>query len=216
MAWTLPEVAIRRVISDSFKKLRANKTAFIDIFSEFMQDELADEYGEAYVEQIWQWFTTTKVPVIQSWSFNAQKIPCVSVHLANEQEDEGKLAMDDLGGEFIEGQETGTAAFSVMLDIGIHANKGGDHVLWLYYILAYTLFKYKPSLTRLGLEMGTFSASDYSKDAEKMGNNIWTRWIRYRCTTQNDWAADEGIEIDEVVVDVNASRINDDDDDFGL
>lgn len=209
MAWTLPEVAIRRVISDSFKKLRANKEAFQDIFSEFTKDELAEEYGENYVEQIWTWFTTTKVPVIQSWSFNAQKIPCISVHLANEQEDEAKLAMDDYGGQFDDKAETGTAAFSVMLDIGIHANKGGDHVLWLYYILAYTLFKYKPSLTRLGLEMGTFSASDYSKDADKMANNVWTRWVRYRCTTQNDWAADPLQTIDDLEVKVNASTILD-------
>lgn len=198
MPWTLPEVAVRRVIDDSFKKLRADKAAFLDIFSEFTQDELNSEYGENYVEQIWDWFSTTKVPVIQSWSFNAQKIPCVSVHLANEQEDENKVAMDDFGGDFTGEAETGTAAFTVMLDIGIHANKGGDHVLWLYYILAYTLFKYKPVLTRLGLEMGTFSASDYSKDAEKMGNNIWTRWVRYRCTTQNFWTADPFTEIEKV------------------
>lgn len=208
MSWTLPEVAIRRVIDDSFKKLRANKPAFLDIFSDFAKDELATEYGEDYIEQIWIWFTTTKIPVIQSWSFNAQKIPCISVHLANEQEDEGKLAMDDFGGNFDNIAETGTAAFSVMLDIGVHANRGGDHVLWLYYILAYTLFKYKPSLVRFGLEMGTFSASDYSKDAEKMGNNIWTRWVRYRCTTQNDWAADELREVD-MEVGVKASRIGD-------
>lgn len=204
MAWTLPEVAVRRVINDGFKKLRTNKSAFLDIFSDFDKDELGDEYGEDYIEQIWQWFTTTKVPVIQSWSFNAQKIPCISVHLANEQEDEQKIAFDDLGGEFDGDHETGTAAFQVMLDIGIHANRGGDHVLWLYYILAYVLFKYKPQLVRLGLEMGTFSASDYSKDAEKMGNNIWTRWVRYRCTTQNDWAADDLQTIDDlnVIVDL--------------
>lgn len=213
MAWTLPEVAIRRVINDGFRKLRANKEAFLDIFEEFTQDELAEEYGETYVEQIWQWFTTTKVPVIQSWSFNAQKIPCVSVHLANEQEDENKIAFDDFGGNFDNENETGTAAFSVMLDIGIHANRGGDHVLWLYYILAYTLFKYKPSLTRLGLEMGTFSASDYSKDAEKMGNNIWTRWVRYRCTTQNDWAADPLQAFDDLEVNVGQSRMADADGD---
>lgn len=212
MAWTLPEVAVRRVIDDSFKKLRANKTAFLDIFAEFAQDELAEEYGEAYIEQIWEWFVTTKVPVIQSWSFNAQKIPCISVHLANEQEDESKIAFDDFGGNFDGISETGTAAFSVMLDIGIHANKGGDHVLWLYYILAYTLFKYKSSLERLGLEMGTFSASDYSKDAEKQGNNVWTRWVRYRCITQNDWSADTLQEVDDVKVGMNASRIGDVDD----
>jgi len=208
MSFTLPEVAIRRVINDSFKKLRANKAAFIDIFADFAKDELADEYGSDYIEGIYEWFTTTKIPVIQSWSFNAQKVPCISVHLANEQEDEGKLAFDDFGGNFDGVAETGTAAFSVMLDIGVHANKGGDHVLWLYYILAYTLFKYKPTLTRFGLEMGTFSASDYSKDAEKMGNNIWTRWVRYRCVTQNDWAADDLVEVD-MEVGVKASRIGD-------
>jgi hypothetical protein len=210
MAFSLPEVVVRRVIDDSFKKLRANKSAFIDIFADFNKDELSSEYGDDYIEKIWLWFTTIKIPVIQSWSFNAQKIPCISVHLANEQEDESKLAFDDFGGEFDGEVETGTAAFSVMLDIGIHANRGGDHVLWLYYILAYTLFKYKPVLTRLGLEMGTFSASDYSKDAEKMGNNIWTRWVRYRCITQNDWAADNLSTIDEVDVEVEeeSSTIN--------
>ncbi len=208
MSWTLPEVAIRRVINDSFKKLRADKTAFLEIFADFAKDELADEYGDAYIEKIWEWFTVTKIPVIQSWSFNVQKIPCISVHLANEQEDEAKLAFDDFGGQFDNVAETGTAAFSVMLDIGCHANRGGDHVLWLYYILAYTLFKYKPSLVRLGLEMGTFSASDYSKEAEKMGNNIWTRWVRYRCTTQNDWAAEELVE-PEVNVSMKVGRIGD-------
>jgi hypothetical protein len=209
MSWTLPEVAIRRVIDDSFKKLRANKPAFLDIFSDFAKDELATEYGDDYIEQIWVWFTTTKIPVIQSWSFNAQKIPCISVHLANEQEDESKVAFDDFGGVFDDKAETGTAAFSVMLDIGVHANRGGDHVLWLYYLLAYVLFKYKPSLVRFGLEMGTFSASDYSKDAEKMGNNIWTRWVRYRCVTQNDWAADDLQEPQDVKVNIKASRIGD-------
>jgi hypothetical protein len=209
MSWSLPEVVIRRVVDDSFKKLRANKPAFLDIFADFTKDELSEEYGADYVEQIWIWFTTTKIPVIQSWSFNAQKIPCISVHLANEQEDESKIAFDDFGGVFDDQAETGTAAFSVMLDIGVHANRGGDHVLWLYYILAYVLFKYKPTLVRFGLEMGTFSASDYSKDAEKMGNNIWTRWVRYRCITQNDWAADDLQEPEELKVGMKVSRIGD-------
>jgi hypothetical protein len=204
----MPEVIVRRVIDDSFKKLRLNKAVFLDIFATFAQDELAVEYGDAYIEQIWEWFLTTKVPVIQAWSFNAQKIPCISVHLANEQEDESKIAFDDFGGTFDDQSETGTSASSIMLDIGIHTNRGGDHVLWLYYILAYTLFKYKPDLTRLGLEMGTFSASDYSKDIAKEGNNVWTRWVRYRCITQNDWAADPLQEVD-VEVTTNASRIGD-------
>jgi hypothetical protein len=201
MPFVLPEIVVRKVIDHGMKQLRTNKAAFDDLFCIFLQDELGVDYGEDYREQIWLWFSTTKIPVIQAWSFNAQKIPCISIHLANETEDESKAAMDDLAGSFNQTEETGTAAFTVMIDIGIHANKGGDHVLWLYYIVSYILFKYKPMAFRLGLKLGTFSASDYSKDSAKMGNNIWTRWVRFRCTTQNFWGADPFITVDEVNLD---------------
>lgn len=211
MSWAMPEISMRRVIDDSLKRLRLNKPAFIDIFNDFAKDELDSEYGAAYIEQVWLWFSTTKIPVVQSWSFNAQKIPCISIHLANEQEAEDKIAFDDFGGTFPgDDATTGTSAFTVMLDIGIHANKGGDHVLWLYYILAYILFKNKAVLVRLGLQMGTFSASDYSKEAEKMGNNVWTRWVRYRCTTQSDWAADDLKTIEKVDLDAKSGIEADD------
>lgn len=208
MAWTLPEVSIRRVIDDGMRKLRLNKDAFLEIFEDYVRDELDKDYGSDYVESIWTWFSTTKVPVIQSWHFDNQKIPCISVHLANEQEAEDKLAMDDFAGVGVLGEdtETGTAAFTVMLDIGLHAKRNSDHVLWLYYIVAYILFKSKPALHRLGLRMGTFSASDYSRDADRMGQNIWTRWIRYRCTTQNFWSADPLTEIDEVNTHIISER----------
>lgn len=190
MAWTLPEVCIRKVIENGMRVLRTNRAAFLEIFAEYGQDELAADYGDDYINGIWDWFSTTKIPTIQSWSFNAQRIPCISVHLANEQEAEDKIAMNDYAGTFSDAGETGTGAFTVMLDIGLHASKGGDHVLWLYYITSYILFNSKKSLERLGLKMGTYSASDYSRDAERMGNNIWTRWIRYRCTTQNFWGGE--------------------------
>lgn len=199
MPFVMPEIIVRKVLDHGIKQLRSNKVAFDDLFATFLQEELGVEYGEAYREQIWLWFTTTKIPVIQAWSFNAQKIPCISIHLANETEDESKAAMNDLAGNFDQTQDTGTAAFTVMIDIGIHANKGGDHVLWLYYIVSYILFKYKPMAFRFGLKLGTFSASDYSKDSDKMGNNIWTRWVRFRCTTQNFWGADQfGTTVEEV------------------
>jgi hypothetical protein len=198
MGFVLPEIVVRKLIDQGIKALRLDKRAFDDLFGQFLQDELGVDYGVGYREQIWEWFTTTKIPVVQAWSFNAQKIPCISIHLANESEDESKAAMDDLAGSFNPFEETGTAVFTVMIDVGIHANKGGDHVLWLYYIVAYILFKYKPDAFRLGLKLGTFSASDYSKDADKMGNNVWTRWVRFRCTTQNFWGADPFTEIKEV------------------
>lgn len=190
-SWVLPEVVVRQLLDMGIKELRKDEKAFFDLFSQFTQHELNDEYGPDYVKQIWEWFSTTKIPVIQAWSFNAQKIPCVSVHLANETEDESKAAMGDLIGTG-HNSEIGTAAFTVMVDVGIHMSKGGDQVLWVYYIVSYILFKYKLNFERLGLKLHTFSASDYAKDADKMGasgNNIWTRWVRFRCTTENFWAA---------------------------
>jgi hypothetical protein len=189
MPFVMPEVVVRRLIDLGIKELRADKRAFDDLFLQFDDPELNVDFGPGYRDQIWEWFTTTKIPVVQAWSFNAQKIPCVSIHLANETEDESKAAMDDIAGVG-EHADIGTAAFTVMVDVGIHVAKGGDHVLWLYYIVSYILFKYKPIAERWGLKLQTYSASDYSKDADKAMNNIWTRWVRFRCTTQNFWEAD--------------------------
>lgn len=189
MPFVMPEIVVRKLIDFGIKELRANKPAFDDLFAMFVQDELDEDYGEKYREQIWEWFSTTKIPVVQAWSFNAQKIPCISVHLANETEDESKAALNDLAGVGNDA-DLGTGVFTVMIDVGIHTSRGGDHVLWLYYIVSYILFKYKLMAHRLGLKLQTYSASDYSKDADKAANNIWTRWVRFRCTTQNFWEAD--------------------------
>jgi len=185
----MPEVVVRRLIDLGIKELRANKPAFDDLFLQFADPELNVDFTPEYREQIWEWFSTTKIPVVQAWSFNAQKIPCISIHLANETEDESKAAMNDLAGVG-EHSDIGTAVFTVMVDVGIHVAKGGDHVIWLYYIVSYILFKYKLLAHKWGLKLQTYSASDYSKDADKAQNNIWTRWVRFRCTTQNFWAAD--------------------------
>ena len=201
MAWIMPEIVISKVLDHGIKQLRANKAEFYDLFCQFTQDELNNDYGPVYLDELWKWFSTTKIPVVKAWSFNAQVIPCISVHLANETEDESKAAIGDYAGVFDEEGETGTGVFTAMVDIGIHANKAGDHVLWLYYIVAYVLFKHKLMAHRLGLKLHTFSASDYNKDSNKMTENIWTRWVRFRCTTQNFWDAARFTDVENINTD---------------
>jgi hypothetical protein len=202
MSFIMPEVVVQKVLDHGVKQLRANKPEFYDLFAQFTQDELNNDYGEDYLDQVWNWFSTTKIPVIKAWSFNRQIVPCISVHLANETEDESKAAFSDLAGVFGDEGETGTGVFTAMVDIGIHANKAGDHVLWIYYIVAYILFKHKMMAERLGLRLHTFSASDYNKDVSKMAENVWTRWVRFRCTTQNYWDADRfGDPVEDVNLD---------------
>lgn len=219
MGWVMPEIVIQKVIDYGIKQLRENKTEFYDLFSQFTEEELNNDYGEKYLEDIWKWFTTTKIPVVKAWAFNRQTIPSISIHLANETEDESKASMQDIGGT-ADDNEIGVGVFTVMVDIGIHANKAGDHVLWLYYVISYILFKHKSMAEKYGLRLHTFSASDYNKDANKMTENIWTRWIRYRCTTQNFWSSDPYLDIQEINTDLTeynagiiASRVNDEDGD---
>lgn len=201
MSFVMPEIVIQKVLAHGIKELRKNKTEFYDLFCQFKQDELNEDYGPVYLDELWKWFSTTKIPVVKAWSFNAQVIPCISVHLANETEDEAKAAMGDMAGIFDEDGETGTGVFTTMVDIGIHANKAGDHVLWLYYIVAYILFKHKLMAHRLGLKLHTFSASDYNKDSNKMTENIWTRWVRFRCTTQNFWSGARFTDVENINTD---------------
>jgi hypothetical protein len=202
MSFVMPEIVVQKVLEHGIKGLRSNKAEFYDLFAQFTQDELNNDYGPKFLDEVWKWFSTTKIPVVKAWSFNPQVIPSISVHLANETEDESKASLSDLAGIFDEEGETGTGVFTVMIDIGIHANRAGDHVLWLYYIVAYILFKHKLMAHRLGLKLHTFSASDYNKESGKMTENIWTRWVRFRCTTQNFWAADRfGEPVEEINVD---------------
>ena len=134
MSFVMPEIVVQKVLDHGIKQLRANKAEFYDLFCQFRQDELGKDYGDKYLDEVWKWFSATKIPVVKAWQLNVQQIPCVSVHLANETEDEQKAAIGDYAGVFDDEGETGTGVFTAMIDIGIHANKAGDHVLWLYYM----------------------------------------------------------------------------------
>jgi len=198
--YILPEVVMQKILTHGLDKLRGNKEEFYDLFGQYLCKDLALDYGPKYLDDLWDWFVTTKLPVVQAWNLNVQRIPCLSVHLANEVEDESKAAIGDIFGDGEIGED-GIGVFTVMIDIGIHAAKAGDHVLWLYYIASYILFKHKRMAEKLGLTLHTFSASDYNKDNSKMTDNVWTRWIRFKCTTQNHFNMDKYLDIDEINID---------------
>ncbi len=189
---------------------------FDNIFKSLTQPELQRIFGQKQIDLIFEWFTKTEMPVTMAWSFTPDRIPMYSIHLASETEDESKAAAGDfrggagfqdleaLGDKFDDPDacfEEKVGVFTVMLDIGIHANKSADDVLWMYYILHFILFDKKRTLERMGLELQTFSASDYNKESKYMSDNIWTRWIRFRCTVQNTYrglkaTTPEGLDLD--------------------
>lgn len=189
--------------------MKENPALLDYIFDSYNKSMMSDDYGPAYVAKIKAWFLETKIPAVQAWSYNVQTMPQISIKLANESEDESKASM----GDFLMNGDThnvGVGVFNVSLDIGIHARKDSDEVLWLYYIISYILFTSKRTAEGLGLYLQTFSASDYSRENGKLPDNTWVRWIRFNCTVHNLFLQDPHLTIDEISSTIKASSTNED------
>jgi hypothetical protein len=206
MAMVLSEVALQRLIQIGLANLRNNPAAFREVFAQYNTPAMQASYGDKYIDQIQSWFDKTKLPVQQAWSFDPTKVPAISIHLADEAEDESKASMSDYWG-MGEEAEILTGPASVSLDIGIHADKAKDVVLWMYYMIVYILYKEKMTGRGLGLQLYTFRANEYNKESKYMADNVWSRWIRFRCTVQHYVDGQDYIE-PIIELDVDAASSN--------
>jgi hypothetical protein len=208
----MPQIAVHRVIQEGVLILKNNVDVLDDIFQYYTSDGMNADYGQAYIDQIKKWFTDTKIPVVQAWSMNLSKVPQISVQLAQENEDESKAAIGDHW-DMGENSNVGVSVFTTMLDINIFGTKNSDEVLWLYYIVNYILFKRKRRAEKLGLQLHTFSATDYARDIPKLPENIWVRTIRFKTTVQNFWDSEEYLDIDDIEVNLQYEQVGIDEDD---
>src|SRR5271166_5831671 len=117
MSFVMPEIIVQKVIQEGMEELRNDPIAFNNVFESFAQEPLVKDYGQTYIDQVRKWFLETRIPVVQSWSFNVQRIPCISIHLSTELEDESKAAAGDYYGMGSD-ENLGVAVFTVMVDIG--------------------------------------------------------------------------------------------------
>lgn len=207
MAHVMPQIALHRIIAEGVQILKNNINVLDDIFQYYTVDPINKDYGQEYIDQIKEWFKNTKIPVVQAWSLNMSKVPQISVQLAQESEAEDKASMGDYWGDGEDGT-IGVSAFNVNLDVMIFGTKNSDEVLWLYYIVNYILFKRKRQAEALGLQLHTFSATDYARDWPKLPENVWVRTIRFRATVQNFWDSEPFLDIGdlETVVLVESSE----------
>jgi len=206
----LTEVALQRVIQIGIANLRANPAAFREVFAQYNSPAMSASYGDAYIDKIQTWFNNTKLPVLQAWSFDPQKVPAVSIHLADESEDESKASVGDYFG-MGEDSEILVGTATVSLDIGIHADKTKDIVLWMYYIIVYILYKEKLTARGLGLLLYTYRANEYNKESKYMADNVWSRWVRFKCTVQHYIDGQEYI-TPTIDLEIDAASLNDEND----
>lgn len=204
--WIMPQLALQKILQTGLRRIKDNPALLDDIFGYMCEPTIAEDYGPSHVAEIKAWFLRTKIPVLHAWTFNAERIPCISIHLSGESEDESKVAVGDYYGDDENG-DVGTTPIVSQLDVGILGTKNSDEVLWLYYIATYILFNSKLLAEQLGLKLQTFTASDWERRQEYAQENVWIRWIRFRCITQNFWSSEEAVEFDDVesMVDVESA-----------
>lgn len=212
MAHIMAQVALHRVIQDGVKIVKQNPDVLDDIFYYYLLPDMAASYGQPYIDNIKKWFTETKIPVVQAWSLNPETAPQIGIKLATEQEDIQNSAIGDYFGEDGEQGDFGVNVMNVQLDVILQTSKNGDECLWLYYIVSYILLKRKRTAERLGLEMYTWSATDYSRNQAKLADNIWERYLRVTTKVQNNWLDREYLDIDTVNIELYGASASVEDD----
>lgn len=207
MPFAMPEIAVSKLINYGLQQLRADEESFRDLFCYLSHDPfMVEAYGPAYVDRLWEWFNTEKIRVVQGWSLNMQSIPCYSITLSSEVEDESVAAIGDYYGDG-ECSELLVYPKVVNLDIGCHASKSADQVLWLYYILSYLLFKNKRYAESMGLELQTATASDWARENGKIPENIYTRWVRMRVKSWDTLIGDRFSGPYDLEINIDAERL---------
>jgi hypothetical protein len=207
MSFVLTEIAVQRLITYGINKLRKDEKAFRDIFAYMTCNPLmSQQYGIDFVDKMWMWFSNSKIPALSAWSLTPQIVPCYSVTLASDTEDESKAAINDFYGDGEDG-EIHVSPNTTTVDIGCHASRNPEEVLWLYYILQYIILKNKNIAEYLGLQLQTQSASDWARE-NKTPENIYTRWVRFRVTIYNTWLGDGNMCVEDLDIGINFEGVN--------
>lgn len=106
-------------------------------------------------------------------------------------------------------RKRGESYFRESIDIGIHGHGDQNTVLWLYSIVKWILLRFKPEIEKRCMDLSTFSASDFRKDNQFLGENIYSRWIRFTARTRVFWREDPLDQLDTIVTTVEVQEDGD-------
>ena len=92
------DVEVQAILQYGWDYIRANIDVLDEIFDNFKSDHLKNRWGDREIKKIKEWVQTTDIPIVLAWSLNPQRIPCLSVHIAQSAEDVANAFMGDHGG----------------------------------------------------------------------------------------------------------------------
>ena len=217
MSFTLPDLLIEGAIRAGYELLRTStvelRGQILDVVFDFEQSAVGKDGGlpESIVRKYTQerarlidFFTENEVAIVQSFSDVQSRLPCVSIQLANDGEDQGLALADDFGGVNGEtlGPDQNIIHANTTINVGIHTK---EQLLtkYLYHLTKYFILSSKLDLIRQNFIIATFRGSDFSRDASWQGDHVYTRFLNISGKTEDSW-----IDLDEVLAGIEQVDIN--------
>lgn len=93
MSLSLSDLAVEQIIRDGFQYARNNPSVFSDIFGRLL---VFSKFGQKEIDKIVTLFTTgPDVFITKNFPLNAEQLPCVSIQIMTDVENQPETALDD-------------------------------------------------------------------------------------------------------------------------
>ena len=225
MSFTLPDLVIEGAIRKGYDLMTdpATSEAVIDVVFNFaladnnIDGGLPGSVVNKYTfekNRLQQFFVENEVAIVHSFSDVQTQLPCVSIQLQADGEDQGLALADDFGGTGAGVLDSGElAGYSNRPDLNIiHANtviNVGIHTKeqlltkYLYHLTKYFILSAKLDLIRQNFIVATFRGSDFSREAAWQGDHVYTRFLNISGKTEDSWT-----NLDEIVAQIEQINVN--------
>ena len=225
MSFTLPDLVIEGAIRKGYDLMRSpTRDAIIDVvfnFSEAVNNTdggLPSSVYQKYSserERLIDFFAddNNEVAIVHSFSDVQAHLPCISIQLQADGEDQGLALADDFGGTagvfgdndragYREAPDLNIIHANTVINVGIHTK---EQLLtkYLYHLTKYFVLSAKLDLIRQNFIVATFRGSDFSRDAAWQGDHVYTRFINISGKTEDSWT-----NLDEIVALIDQVNVN--------
>ena len=223
MSFTLPDLVIEGAIRKGYDLMRSpTRDAIIDVvfnFSEAVNNTdggLPSSVYQKYSserERLIDFFVNNEVAIVHSFSDVQTHLPCISIQLQADGEDQGLALADDFGGTagvfgdndragYREAPDLNIIHANTVINVGVHTK---EQLLtkYLYHLTKYFVLSAKLDLIRQNFIVATFRGSDFSRDAAWQGDHVYTRFINISGKTEDSWT-----NLDEIVALIDQVNVN--------
>lgn len=95
MSFRLADLELESIIREGFAAFRQDPTLIEDLFADLLLPQLAKKYGDREMNKLIRFFTTQEVSVVHSFNLITSNLPCISIQLIENPEDETRNQVSD-------------------------------------------------------------------------------------------------------------------------